>query len=226
MRHIPSTTPHYLAFFDQTTECSTDSSLDDFLAQCLTVLQPLTANYIWQRDALHLVPSTVHPQPWQAPSSSALSSQQACLWGSSCIGESVEDEWLITSLLRAVTSALPCTARCVLCGSLCCMDLCVSRMHVVYSHAYTHTLVRTLLRTPRMPTHTFNLHIRLLTHTGFGMMMVSLYSLKLRTAYQGGSIQIQQPIASGGMVVPCTSYHANQPSTQHSHSHLVWNKLW
>lgn len=81
-------------------------SLHDILAQCLSVLQPLTARYIWQRDTLHLVPSTSRAAPWHTQ-------QPPCLWGHSCVGESVQDEWMITALLRHITRAVAgTTARC------------------------------------------------------------------------------------------------------------------
>lgn len=88
-----------------------ETLLHDLLAQCLVILQPLTTRYIWQQDALRLTPSTSHAAPWHSQP------QPPCLWGTSCVGESVQDEWFITALLRCVTRALPDIAarygRCV-----------------------------------------------------------------------------------------------------------------
>lgn len=111
---VPLSAPHRTISPTPSIDFIDTSSLDAFLAQCMTILQPLTANYIWQRDALQLVPSLMHAPPWQAPSTNSTPPNLTppCLWGSSCVGESVEDEWFITSLMKALTAALPCTARC------------------------------------------------------------------------------------------------------------------
>eukprot|EP00983_Pelagomonas_calceolata_P036771 1134494-Pelagomonas_calceolata.AAC.9 len=94
--------------------------------------RPLLHNYIWQKEAFELTPSTSNPQPWAktygqkqqarrkasaeatvpdagpAAQGSSTGSHQgpACLWGSLCWGENVEDEWFVVHLLLEMTKRI------------------------------------------------------------------------------------------------------------------------
>jgi hypothetical protein len=68
-----------------------------------------TQDYIWQRECFGLWPSHSYPRPWAAKA--AAGDQPACLWGQTCYGDNVEDEWFITWLLLQVTRHLKLSAR-------------------------------------------------------------------------------------------------------------------
>jgi SGT1 protein len=67
---------------------------------------PHLQNYIWQRDSFNLVSSASRPPPWRlaAPKrKAATDAWPPCLWGATCFGDNIDDEWFIVWLLRDLT---------------------------------------------------------------------------------------------------------------------------
>ena len=94
--------------------CDAGASLQDLQQRCSQIIWAQIEGYIWQRDSFHLQFSEVEPQPWhtsKAQAAASCSHRPACLWGQTCYGDNVEDEWFIVWLLMELTRQLPVTAR-------------------------------------------------------------------------------------------------------------------
>lgn len=93
--------------------CPAEAELLALRSRCMQLAAPLLRGYIWQKEPFRLTPSTSAPQPWASSSSSRRAARApgeggraaaACLWGSTCWGENVEDEWLVVHLLLDMTA--------------------------------------------------------------------------------------------------------------------------
>ncbi|KAK9820566.1 hypothetical protein WJX72_011716 [[Myrmecia] bisecta] len=70
--------------------------------QLLESVLPHMHGHIWQRDCFNLRSSFVKRPPWQQQAAGK-GAQPACLWGSVCFGDNLEDEWFVTWLLLELT---------------------------------------------------------------------------------------------------------------------------
>ena len=102
--------------------------LQEFRLQCMAFVAAYLTGYVWQQDPFTLQSSEVRNAPWSTSSVSKSAAKGhhpktfAYLWGTTCFGDCVEDEWLIVWLIVQVTKKVGSSLfHCfnMLCFSLC-----------------------------------------------------------------------------------------------------------
>ncbi|KAK9825639.1 hypothetical protein WJX81_002609 [Elliptochloris bilobata] len=86
-------------------EDASPEDLSALRARCMVTLAPYLAGYPWQLDHFELYSSFREPPPWRQTGDrhNAL----PCIWGSMRFGDSIDDEWFTTWLLRELTRRIP-----------------------------------------------------------------------------------------------------------------------